>query len=110
MADRGFAPRLAFVAPPVTPVFRVAHRPGDPFEPPPWSRARPDGTFGSRFDDPGPDDESSRPERFRVVYCATRRAGAFGETVARFRPPLDSFAGRLEPGTEAIEAARRDLS
>ena len=29
--------------------------------------------------------------RFRVIYCATQRAGAFAETIARFRPDPDLY-------------------
>lgn len=82
---------LVVVPPPATPVFRVAHGP-DPFAPRAWQHADPDGTFGNRFDDPGgrPDPIGRRkiiPQeaRFRVIYCATQRAGAFAETIARFR-------------------------
>jgi hypothetical protein len=32
-------------------LFRLGRKP-DPWEPPDWSRAQPDGTFGNRFDDP----------------------------------------------------------
>jgi hypothetical protein len=55
-----------------------------------------DGTFGNRFDDPGAMVDGLRrghaipeSERFRVVYCATSRTGAFAETIAQFRVPLD---------------------
>src|SRR5829696_7814285 len=36
-------------------------------------------------------------DRFRMVYCATQRAGAFGETIARFRrsPRLGSSSSVL---------------
>jgi hypothetical protein len=33
------------------PIFLIGRHP-DPWEPPDWSRARTDGTFGNRFDDP----------------------------------------------------------
>jgi hypothetical protein len=77
------------------PVFRVAYRGGDPFGPPPWHLARPDGTFHGRFDDPTKADGRVESNRFRVVYCASDRAGAFGETIARFRVALGLLAGRV---------------
>lgn len=90
------ASHLVTVRAPQTPIYRVA-RGIDPFEPPPWQLARPDdGTFGNRFDDPR--GRYGRPveERFRVLYCATQRAGAFGETLAHFRPSLALLAGLAE--------------
>jgi hypothetical protein len=36
---------------PARTIFRIARRP-DPWQPPDWSRANPDLTFGNRFDDP----------------------------------------------------------
>ncbi len=65
-------------------VFRVS-RDFDVFAPPDWSWAQGDGTFGNRFDDPGKYRGILEEDRFRVIYCATQRAGAFGETIARFR-------------------------
>ncbi len=65
----------------------------DAFAPPGWTYALPDGTFGNRFDDPSAERDVPEEERYRVVYCATGRAGAFGETVARFRPSLELLAG-----------------
>jgi hypothetical protein len=90
---------LAHVHPPDTFVYRVARGP-NPFAPPYWELAsEEDGTFGNRFDDPGalPDPSGRRSvipseARFRVVYCSTQRAGAFGETLARFRPSLATLA------------------
>lgn len=35
-------------------------------------------------------------ERYRAIYCATERAGAFGETIARFRPSMELLAGLEE--------------
>lgn len=57
----------------------------DVFAPSDWSWAQEDGTFGNRFDDPGKYRGIPEEDRFRVVYCASQRAGAFGETIARFR-------------------------
>jgi hypothetical protein len=48
----------------------------DVFGAPEW-----EWTGDNRFDDPG-------PGLFRVIYCASSRAGAFGETIARFRKSL----------------------
>jgi hypothetical protein len=31
--------------------------------------------------------------RYRAIYCATERAGAFGETIARFKPSVELLAG-----------------
>ncbi|MGH3089888.1 MAG: RES domain-containing protein [Rubrobacteraceae bacterium] len=70
----------------------------DVFAPPDWSWAEEDGTFGNRFDDPGAYRGIPQSARFRVIYCATHRAGAFGETIARYRqsptlpPELEEIA------------------
>ena len=71
----------------------------DVFAPPDWSWAQEDGTFGNCFDDPGKYRGIPEEDRFRMVYCTTRRAGAFGETIARFRrsPRLVEGSVRLEP-------------
>lgn len=76
-------------------IFRVTRRNADPFAPPPWDRAGPDGTFGNRFDDPSAARGLTVQQRFRTVYCATTAVGAFGETVARFRPSI-SLLARLD--------------
>jgi hypothetical protein len=68
---------------PDEPLYRVARRP-DPWAWPDWSYAGPDGTFGNRYDDP----EAS----YRVLYASSQRAGAFVETLARFRPDLEVLA------------------
>lgn len=65
----------------------------DVFAPPDWAYALPDGTFGSRFDDPAAERDAPEEEHYRVVYCATERAGAFGETITRFRPSVGLLAG-----------------
>jgi hypothetical protein len=70
----------------------------DVFAPPEWSWAQEDGTFGNRFDDPGKYHGILEEDRFRVVYCATQRAGAFGETIARFRR-----SPRLVEGLRSID-------
>jgi hypothetical protein len=46
--------------------------------------AGPDGTFGSRFDDPG--------ATYRVLYASSHRLGCYLETLARFRPDLSLLA------------------
>ncbi len=79
-------------------MFRVS-RDFDVFAPPDWSWAQEDGTFGNRFDDPGQYRGIPEDDRFRVVYCATQRAGAFGETIARFRR-----SPRLVEGLRTIES------
>ncbi|MDQ2786175.1 MAG: RES domain-containing protein [Chloroflexota bacterium] len=66
--------------------------PTDPFAPPPWERADADGTFGNRFDDPGKVDGIPEEKRFRIVYAAAQRDGAFAETIAYFRPDLAALA------------------
>jgi hypothetical protein len=65
-------------------IYRVARLP-DPWEPPDWSRARPeDGTFGNRFDDP--------EGYYRVLYASSQQVGCFLETLARFRVGLKELA------------------
>jgi hypothetical protein len=68
---------------PTAPLFRLGRKP-DPWTPPDWSRAQPDGTFGNRFDDP--------QGNYRVLYVATQRVSCFVETLARFRPDLALIA------------------
>ncbi len=70
---------------PISGLYRVAHRKFGPFTPADWSRADTLGTFTGRFDDPRSD--LQKDLRFRVVYCASNRRGALGETLARFRQP-----------------------
>jgi RES domain-containing protein len=60
-------------------IFRIGRKP-DPWQPPDWSRANSDGTFGNRFDDPA--------GYYRVLYAASRSVSCFVETLARFRPDL----------------------
>jgi hypothetical protein len=64
---------------PPTEIFRVARKP-DPWQPPDWSRANLDGTFGNRFDDPS--------GYYRVLYASSQEVSCFIETLARFRPDL----------------------
>jgi hypothetical protein len=65
-------------------LYRLA-RPPDPWAWSDWSYAGPDGTFGNRWDDP--------LGSYRILYASTRRAGAFVEMLARFRPDLSVLAG-----------------
>jgi hypothetical protein len=71
---------------PVSGIYRVGFRTPGPFVPADWSRAIGQVSFSGRFDDP----RAGLPEqdRFRVLYCASDRRGAFGETLARFRLPV----------------------
>jgi hypothetical protein len=113
---------LHVVPAPLSPLFRVARGddgpPVDPFVPPSWARADADGTFGNRFDDPGQAEGIPEEERFRVVYAATQREGAFAETIAHFRPDLTAMAtlgairgamGEPQPLTGAVPARWRQL-
>ncbi len=84
--------RLRAVPVPRSPVYRIGHAP-DPLVAPDWSYAKPDGTFGNRFDDPRGPRGVPTSERFRVLYFASQAAGAYGETVAQFRPSLKLLAG-----------------
>ena len=64
-------------------LFRLGRKP-DPWSPPDWSRALPNGTFGNRFDDP--------QGNYRVLYAATQRVSCFIEKLERFRPDLSLIA------------------
>jgi hypothetical protein len=75
---------------PRSPIYRVGRAP-NPFALPAWAYAGPDGTFGGRFDDPGRRRGIAVDQRFRVLYFATRDAGAFGEVMARFRPDIEAL-------------------
>lgn len=50
-------------------------------------------TGDNRFDDPEHGKEDPEPDLFRVVYCASSRTGAFGETIAGFRKSLGLLSG-----------------
>lgn len=58
----------------------------------PWELAG-----GGRFDDP--------QGQFRVQYAAAQRQGAFVETLARFRPSIESLARSEQLATEAVPTA-----
>jgi hypothetical protein len=113
---------LHAVPPPTSPIFRVARGdngpPVNPFASSPWERADADGTFGNRFDDPGQADGIPEEGRFRIVYAATQREGAFAETIAHFRPDLEALAvlrairgapGEPQPLTGAVPAQWRQV-
>lgn len=70
-------------------IYRLARKP-DPWLPPDWASAGPDGTFGNRFDDPD--------ATYRVLYASSQRLGCFLETLARFRvdPTLLSELAAIE--------------
>ena len=59
-------------------IHRLGRKP-DPWAPPDWASAGPDGTFGNRFDDPD--------ATYCVLYASSQRLGCFVETLARL---LDS--------------------
>ena len=79
------------VGPPRSAVVRIGWR-GEPLSPPPWDKALADGTFGNRFDDPGPTRENVAGERFRCLYFGGSEEAAFGETLAHRRVPVSVLA------------------
>lgn len=99
---------IATVPPPAGGLFRIARGPESPFSFADWGRAGADGTFGNRFDDPSGRDGISPDQRFRVLYCATHLAAAFGETMSRFRvdPALRAALARIADD-EPLDAAMR---
>lgn len=99
---------LRAINPPVGRIYRVAKRVHDPFEPKPWSLADENGVFGDRFDDPR-GNEVPQSQRFRVIYCASTRAGAIGETVARVRPQLGEIAGFSDIRDTADDPEPQDI-
>jgi hypothetical protein len=82
---------IATMGAPRSPIYRVGRAPR-PLAPPSWAYAASDGTFGNRFDDPSARRGVPPEDRFRMLYFATTSAGAFGETIARRRPGLESLA------------------
>jgi len=70
-------------------IYRLGRKP-DPWVPPDWASAGPDGTFGNRFDDPD--------ATYRVLYASSQRLGCFVETLARFRidPTLLAELAQIE--------------
>jgi len=70
------------------PIHRVARK-ADPWTWPDWAYANPtDATFDNRWDDP--------EGIYRVLYASSQRAGAFVETLARFRVDLELLASLNE--------------
>lgn len=95
-------PAIQLVTLPRSPLYRVG-RPPDPFVPPEWRYVRPDGTFGGRYDDPRGRRGVPSRDRYRVLYFASHPAGAYGESVAQFRPSvkvLDQYDGRMPFGIQ----------
>lgn len=72
-------------------LYRVGRTP-DPFSPPSWAYARPDGTFGGRFDDPSGRRGIGPDERYRAIYLAEHAVAAYCETIATFRLDLPAVA------------------
>ncbi len=71
--------------------------------PPDWHYGRLDGTFGGRYDDPRAGQGAPSHQRYRVLYLASQPAGAYGETIAQFRPSvktLSQYGGRLPFGIQ----------
>ena len=70
-------------------IYRQGRKP-DPWAPPDWASAGPDGKFGNRFDDPD--------ATYRVLYASSQRLGCFVETMARFRidPTLLAELAQIE--------------
>jgi len=79
---------------PLGPLHRIGRLP-DPLAWPPW-----EAVGGGRFDDP--------VRRFRVLYAASRRRGAFVESLAPFRPALALLArlGEVTGTDEPVPGAR----
>lgn len=102
---------LVEIGPPDGPVYRVARRADSPFAPPSWEYATADGTFGNRFDDASGRDGIPERERFRTIYCSTQRAGAFGETLARYRRSVSLIDDlqRFAAARDAAESVTEDL-
>jgi hypothetical protein len=88
---------LIVVPAPLTPIQRLTMLGVDPFEPPPLEYVG-----SNRFDDPH--------SEFRVVYCASEPAGAFGETMARLRRSIALLELVAEVNDdEALEVALEGL-
>ncbi|MCA9858476.1 MAG: RES family NAD+ phosphorylase [Thermomicrobiales bacterium] len=81
------------VEPPLSGIYRLGRSASALFAPPDWSNAIERDTFSGRFDDPRTD--LGKEQRFRIIYCASDRRTAFGETLAGLRPPI-RLASRLD--------------
>ena len=55
----------------------------DAFAPPLWEKAFEDGTFDHCYIDPRVERGLPEEDRCRVLYCATRRAGAYEDFEVR---------------------------
>jgi hypothetical protein len=95
-AERSFAARTLDLE-----IYRVG-RPPDPWAWPDWAYAGPGGTFGNRWDD--------AQGRYRVLYAASTRLGAFVETLAPLRPDASVLAAygemELASGEETASPGR----
>ena len=89
MTPLGVQPTV--VSSPTEGIYRLARADPGPFEPRAWGFARPDGTFGNRFDDPAV--HLPPEQRFQVLYCATQRHATFGETLSSLRLSLPTAIG-----------------
>ncbi|MGA7669674.1 MAG: RES family NAD+ phosphorylase [Nitrolancea sp.] len=89
---------LQSVGAPPGPIYRITRLDTDPFEPAPWEYCG-----SNRFDDP--------QQEFRVIYCASERSAAFGETLARYRRSLSLLAllQEVDDDEESLEDALRGL-
>lgn len=94
VAGRATTHMVQSVTAPTTPVFRITRLGIDPFEPALWEYSG-----NNRFDDPN--------QQFRVIYCASSRAAAFGETLARYRRSMKLLAlmQEVEDDEESLEDA-----
>src|SRR5688500_12616183 len=82
---------LVSIAAPLDPVYRVGRAP-DPLEPPPIGSSK-----DNRFDDPGRLGyiSSGGPlanTQYSTLYLASQQAGAYGETISRYRSSLPLIA------------------
>lgn len=89
---------LIGVPAPTSPVYRLTKLGADPFAPPPWEMVG-----RNRFDDP--------KGQFRVIYCASEKAAAFGETMARFRRslPLLALMAEIDDDDESLDESLEGL-
>lgn len=90
--------KIQAVLAPIAPVYRITRIGGDPFEPAPIEYCG-----NNRFDDV--------QGEFRIVYCASERAAAFGETLARYRRSMSLLAlmREVEDDEESLEDALEGL-
>ena len=72
-------------------IYRIGRKP-NPWNPPDWSFAGEDRTFGHRFDD--------FEGMFRVLYAGSSRLGCFVETLANFRKPPHYLQPQIDQITD----------